>query len=79
VKPRYEFIIVFTWKEPTPSDKLRPIKVAEKAAAAASGMGSPAPGPAAGRGGSPSPSPSGGSSGDSEGDGLKVRGGLKDD
>jgi hypothetical protein len=77
VKPRYEFIIVFTWKEPTPSDKLRPIKVAEKAAAAA-GVGSPAPGPAAGRG-SPSPSPSSGSSGDSEGGGLNIRGGLKDD
>lgn len=29
VKPRYEFVIVFTWKEPTPSDKLRPIKVPE--------------------------------------------------
>jgi hypothetical protein len=26
VKPRYEFVIIFTWKEPTPSDKLRPIK-----------------------------------------------------
>jgi hypothetical protein len=26
VKPRYEFVIIFAWKEPTPSDKLRPIK-----------------------------------------------------
>lgn len=72
VKPRYEFIIVFTWKEPTPSDKLRPIKVAEKAAAAAPAPAAPAPAPSpAGK--------SGGGSGDSEGGGLNIRGGLKDD
>jgi type IV pilus assembly protein PilM len=72
VKPRYEFIIVYTWKEPTPSDKLRPIKVAEKAAAA-TGVGAAPAGPAAGRGGgSPSPSPSTGGSGESEGGGLNA-------
>ena len=47
VKPRYEFVIVFTWREPTPSDKLRQIKIAEKPAATGGGMfggASPMPG-----------------------------------
>jgi type IV pilus assembly protein PilM len=73
-KPRYEFVIVFAWKEPTPSDKLRPIKVKEAAAAPASG------GP--GMGGSPSPTspgPKGGSSGGEAEGGLNARGGLKID
>ena len=57
VKPRYEFVIVFTWREPTPSDKLRQIKIAEKPAATGGGMfggASPMPGGA-------SPMPGGGS------------------
>ena len=37
VKPRYEFVIVFTWKEPTPSDALR--KVTEKQAPSSGGVG----------------------------------------
>ncbi|HKB03327.1 MAG TPA: type IV pilus assembly protein PilM [Gemmataceae bacterium] len=37
VKPRYEFVIIFTWREPTPSDKLRPIKIAEPTAPAGAG------------------------------------------
>jgi hypothetical protein len=40
VKPRFEFVIVFTWKEPTPSDKLRPIKIAERPTAGP-GIGMP--------------------------------------
>ncbi|MEZ6141256.1 MAG: type IV pilus assembly protein PilM [Zavarzinella sp.] len=32
-KPRYEFIITFVWKEPTPSDQLREIKILEAAPA----------------------------------------------
>jgi hypothetical protein len=75
VKPRYEFVIVFTWKEPTPSDKLRPIKVAEAPAAAAAPSAPPPPSPGGSRGGSPSS----GGSGDSEGGSLNIRGGLKDD
>ncbi|HEX3152127.1 MAG TPA: type IV pilus assembly protein PilM [Gemmataceae bacterium] len=34
IKPRYEFVVIFAWKEPTPSDKLRVIKNKEAAAAA---------------------------------------------
>ena len=51
MKPRFEFVVVFTWKEPTPSDKLRPIKVAEPPAGGAgrrAGSGA-AGGPAVGR------------------------------
>jgi hypothetical protein len=72
VKPRYEFIIVFAWKEPTPSDKLRQIKVKEAAPPPTTGtMGAIAP--------TPSPTPSkGGSEGESGG--LNIRGGgFKDD
>lgn len=62
IKPRFEFVVVFVWKEPTPSDKLRPIKVIEAA-----------PAPEAGGGGgfapsAPSPSPTTG--GEGEGGGL---------
>jgi type IV pilus assembly protein PilM len=50
IKPRYEFIIVFTWKEPTPSDKLRQIKNREAASAGGTG-GLPGPvGPPGGGG-----------------------------
>ena len=31
-KPRYEFVIMFFWQEPTPSDKLMNLKVAAPAA-----------------------------------------------
>jgi hypothetical protein len=68
VKPRYEFAIVFVWKEPTPSDKLRPIKVPEKAAAPAAPPTGNAPPPS-------SPPPKSG--GDEDG-GLRIRGGGKD-
>jgi type IV pilus assembly protein PilM len=72
VKPRYEFIVVFTWKEPTPSDKLRPIKVAEKPAAAAPAASGPMPSPSVPKGGS-------NKGGDDEGGGgLNIRGGGKD-
>jgi type IV pilus assembly protein PilM len=69
VKPRFEFVVIFTWKEPTPSDKLRPIKIAEKPAAGSPsgpmGPMGPAPsGPASG------PAPKG----DSEGSGDLRRG-----
>lgn len=39
IKPRYEFVIVFVWKEPTPSDKLRQFKVKEAPAASGGGFG----------------------------------------
>jgi hypothetical protein len=57
VKPRFEFVIVFVWKEPTPSDKLRPIKKIEAPAAAplggppGGGVPPPAPPPPANDGG----------------------------
>jgi len=50
IKPRYEFVVVFTWKEPTPSDKLRQIKNREAAPAGGGLGGLPGPG-APGRGG----------------------------
>jgi len=68
IKPRYEFVVVFTWKEPAPSDKLRPIKIKE-APAAAPTMATP---PSA-----PPSSPKSGS-GDSEGGGG-LRGGRDPD
>ena len=65
IKPRYEFVIVFTWKEPTPSDKLRPIKIAEPPAAGGGfGTGLPAMGPM-----TPAPSAPAPKSGESEGGG----------
>jgi len=58
VKPRFEFALIFTWKEPTPSDKLR--KVTEKSTAPADGgMGIPGPG-RGGAGGAPPPMGGGG-------------------
>jgi type IV pilus assembly protein PilM len=72
IKPRFEFVVVFTWKEPTPSDKLRVIKKVEAPAAASGG---PAMGGKLGGGGSPPPSGSPPKSGgDSEG-GIGIRGG----
>lgn len=63
VKPRFEFVLIFAWKEPTPSDKLRQIK--ERAAASSDsgmggvggspGRGGPTPPPAAGGGGGGTP------------------------
>jgi hypothetical protein len=60
-------VVMFAWKEPTPSDKLRPIKKLEAPAAGGGEYG----GPGSGRGGSgpgpaspppsPPPSDSGGS------------------
>jgi hypothetical protein len=72
VKPRYEFIIVFAWKEPTPSDKLRPIKIVEKKDTSSQGsyggMGGGAPsGPMA------PTAPAGKGSGESESD-SSIRG-----
>jgi type IV pilus assembly protein PilM len=74
IKPRFEFVIVFTWKEPTPSDKLRQIKKREAAAVDSGTMGSgkfggSMPGPS-----SPAPGPSG----DSGGGDLRIRGGVDD-
>lgn len=40
VKPRFEFVLIFTWKEPTPSEKLRQIKEKEPGAATG-GIGGP--------------------------------------
>jgi type IV pilus assembly protein PilM len=69
VKPRYEFVVVFVWKELTPSDKLRPITPKPAAAAGgAGGYGAPVgPGTAA----PPSSPPAGTGEG-----GLGVRGGI---
>ena len=50
VKPRYEFVLMFVWREPTPSDELRKIKEKDPNAAAATGAG-------AGAGGMPSVAP----------------------
>jgi hypothetical protein len=47
IKPRYEFVVVFVWKEPTPSDKLiTPASDITESVPAA-----PAGGPGPGRGG----------------------------
>jgi len=76
VKPRYEFVIIFAWKEPTPSDKLRPIKKMELPAAGA-GFGGPGmgmPGPS----GPPTPTPPAGGSSDGDG-GLRAGAGRKVD
>jgi hypothetical protein len=52
IKPRFEFVLVFAWKEPTPSDKLRPIKAVEAAAPSSGGgyggMGGGSPASSAG-------------------------------
>jgi type IV pilus assembly protein PilM len=73
-KPRYEFVIVFTWKEPTPSDKLRQIKKREAATSTDSsggGYGKPGAGmPAGPSAPSPTGSPDGGG-GDLRSGGLK--------
>jgi type IV pilus assembly protein PilM len=69
VKPRYEFVIIFTWKEPTPSDKLRPIKKLE-APAAGTGPGGFMPGPAGPTGPTGPTPPPGGAEG--EGGGLRA-------
>jgi type IV pilus assembly protein PilM len=57
IKTRYEFVVVFVWKEPVPSDKLRQIKNKEVPAAGATGFqgmgGAVAPPPM------PSPAPKG--------------------
>jgi type IV pilus assembly protein PilM len=48
VKPRYEFVIMMVWREPTPSDKLRPSKILEAPVATGSfggGMGGPSMAP----------------------------------
>jgi hypothetical protein len=66
IKPRYEFVIVFTWKEPTPSDKLRQIKKREAAAADSGTMGGGKFGggmPAGPSPSAPGPADSGGGSG----------------
>jgi type IV pilus assembly protein PilM len=64
VKPRYEFVILFVWKEPTPSDKLRQIKLIEKPAASTGGggFGTP-PGTGPGTSGGVQPPSSGGGGG----------------
>ncbi|HKB01717.1 MAG TPA: type IV pilus assembly protein PilM [Gemmataceae bacterium] len=81
VKPRYEFVIMFAWKEPTPSDKLRPIKKAEAPAGGPGGEyggggrggSGPAPGP------SSTPPPSAGSPDSSSGGGrTKIDDLIKD-
>ena len=69
VKPRFEFVIIFTWKEPIPSDKLRPIKKIE--APVTTGPMAPGGMP----GGAPSPSPPPPPSGD--GGGLSAGAGRK--
>jgi hypothetical protein len=72
IKPRYEFVVVFTWKEPTPSDKLRAIKIAEPPAAGGLGGGMPAMAPSG-----PAPSgPAPKSGGEGEGGSLNIRGGA---
>ena len=63
VKPRYEFVIIFAWKEPTPSDKLRPIKKLELPAAG-TGPGGFMPGPSAPAGPSGPSAPPGGAEGE---------------
>jgi type IV pilus assembly protein PilM len=70
IKPRYEFVVVFVWKEPAPSDKLRAIKVKEAATNVAPGISAP---PTA-----PTPSPSPAPKGDSEGGSSGLRGAGKD-
>jgi len=57
LKPRYEFVIIFTWKEPTPSDKLRPIKKYEPPAPAATGLPASPSGPPRGGSGPSAPGP----------------------
>lgn len=47
IKPRYEFVVVFVWKEPTPSDKL--LGKADAAGAPAAPAPTPPPPPAAPR------------------------------
>src|SRR5262249_7879712 len=73
VKPRYEFVIMFTWKEPTPSDKLRPIKKYE-APAPATGFSGPGGLPGGNVPASP-PAPSGGGGAGSAGGGAAGPGG----
>ena len=68
MKPRYEFVIIFTWKEPTPSDKLRPIKKFEAPVTAGPMAPGGLPGPAPS---SPPPPPSGDGGGLSAGAGRK--------
>lgn len=50
IKPRFEFILVFAWKEPTPSDKLRQIKdrVAPTSDSGTGGISGPGRGGASG-------------------------------
>lgn len=67
---RTEFVIVFVWREPTPSDDL--LDKTEEAPPAAGGGGMPSSGGAPGGGGSAAPPPSGG------GGGTKAGGGLDD-
>jgi hypothetical protein len=70
MKPRFEFVIVFTWKEPTPSDKLRQIK--KKEASQAAGPS----GPGKGGGGVPAAPPA--PMGMGGGGGVGAKGGLDD-
>jgi hypothetical protein len=75
IKPRFEFVIVFTWKEPTPSDKLRVIKKKEEAPVGGAGVG----GGKAGVGSPPPTSAPPPKSGGDEGGGDLRRGFGKDD
>lgn len=83
VKPRFEFVVVFVWKEPTPSDKLRQSKAKESTEAGSGGSGGSGGkfGAMGGMGGfAPTPSSGGGGSGGSSEKGpLDVRGGKGGD
>jgi hypothetical protein len=71
IKPRFEFIVVFVWKEPTPSDKLRKINKIQ-AQSTDTGGGKFGMGPS----GPSSPAPSTGSSDGGLGAGAGRRGEL---
>jgi type IV pilus assembly protein PilM len=55
VKPRYEFVVMFIWREPTPSDALMNLTDAAGAPSAAAPGGAPLPGGAPVPGGAPAP------------------------